>query len=68
MLTIMIRFGQRLRLNPPKMVPTDYTFQARSNIGISVVFTKFDYLIDPANSITEVSRLSISIVNPKTFC
>lgn len=42
------------------MIATDRTFETCSDVGIPIVFTKFDGLVDPTISITEVSRLGIS--------
>ena len=63
-----IKFEQRRHLNPPEMITTNRTFEARSCTGAPIVFTEFGRLADPAISIAEVSRLRISKMNPKTFC
>ena len=65
--SLVIPIEQRCHSNPPEMIATNGTFEACSDIGIPIVFTKFVRLVDPTISITEVSRLRVSNMNTKAF-
>ena len=58
---------RRRHRNIPEMIAADRTFQTRSSAGTSIILTELNRLIDPTVSITEVGRLRISEMNPKTF-
>lgn len=46
--------------NKPEVIAPNDTFETSANVGITIVLTEFDCLVDPTVSIAKVSSLRIT--------